>query len=73
VTRDVLDVSKMTGFAVLRKRYAGYDVVGRGQRKDSKIDSGLDDSEFRGSEAGRERRRPGTRPAIGGAQKCGME
>ena len=31
------------------------------------------ESDFLGSEAGCERLRPGTRPAIGGAQKCGME
>jgi outer membrane lipoprotein-sorting protein len=47
VTRDVLDVSKLTGFVVLRERYAGDDVVERWELKDYKIDSGLDDSEFR--------------------------
>jgi outer membrane lipoprotein-sorting protein len=47
VTLDVIDVSKVTGFVVLRKRYAGDDVVERWQMRDYKIDAGIDDAEFR--------------------------
>lgn len=47
VTLDVLDISKATGMVVQRRRYAGDEVVERWELKEYRIDSGLDDSEFR--------------------------
>ncbi len=47
VTLDKVDISKRTGFVMMRERYAGDQVVERWELKDYKIDSGLDDSEFR--------------------------
>jgi outer membrane lipoprotein-sorting protein len=47
ITLDVLDVSHKTGLILMRKRYAGDEVVERWELKDYVIDSGLRDADLR--------------------------
>ena len=47
VTLDVLDISKRTGYIVVRKRYAGEQIVERWELTDFKADNGLADTDLK--------------------------
>lgn len=47
ITLDVLDVSDRTGLVLVRKRYAGEEIVERWQLNDYKLDAGLGDGDLR--------------------------